>query len=140
LFIGSDSIAMGSLRLSTWAGPSSAQRGFLPAGPASEWRPRRRRRASPSAPVSASASASLGAGRLRTGREQEWLWDCRGGLGGSGWGGRDYAREMDTAVRVVQLACTLCQRVQGSLLRPSPDAGGRVHAKLDQSPVTVAGS
>jgi hypothetical protein len=49
---------------------------------------------------------------------------------------------MEVAVRIVQVACTLCQRVQDSLLRPGPDAGGggRVHAKLDRSPVTVAGS
>jgi hypothetical protein len=51
---------------------------------------------------------------------------------------------MEVAVRVVQVACTLCQRVQDSLLRPGPDdaatAAGRVHAKLDRSPVTVAGS
>jgi hypothetical protein len=127
--IGSDNIAMGSLRVSTWAGPSS---GFLSTGPASECRARRRPHPRCALP-SASAPASLGAGRPRSGTGQEWLWDCRGG-------GRDYAREMVTAVRVVQVACTLCQRVQESLLRPSSDATGRVHAKLDRSPVTVAGS
>jgi 3'(2'), 5'-bisphosphate nucleotidase len=47
---------------------------------------------------------------------------------------------MEVAVRVVQVACTLCQRVQDTLLRPGADAGGRVHSKLDRSPVTVAGS
>ena len=82
-------------------------------------------------------ASSLGvgaAGHLRAGAEREWLWDCRSG------GARDYAREMEVAVRVVQVACTLCQRVQDSLLHPSADAGGRVHSKLDRSPVTVAGS
>uniref|UniRef100_J3LI49 3'(2'),5'-bisphosphate nucleotidase n=2 Tax=Oryza brachyantha TaxID=4533 RepID=J3LI49_ORYBR len=44
---------------------------------------------------------------------------------------------MEVAVRVVQAACTLCQRVQGSLLHPASGAGG-VHSKLDRSPVTVA--
>jgi len=85
-------------------------------------------------------ASSLGvgaAGHLRDGAEREWLWDCRGGAGG---GARDYAREMEVAVRVVQVACTLCQRVQDALLHPGADAGGRVHSKLDRSPVTVAGS
>uniref|UniRef100_A0A0A9DA15 Uncharacterized protein n=1 Tax=Arundo donax TaxID=35708 RepID=A0A0A9DA15_ARUDO len=45
---------------------------------------------------------------------------------------------MEVAVRVVQVACTLCQHVQESLLRPSSNARGRVHSKLDRSPVTVA--
>ncbi|KAK1621318.1 hypothetical protein QYE76_026835 [Lolium multiflorum] len=54
-----------------------------------------------------------------------------------GGGRRDYAKEMEAAVRVVQVACTLCQRVQDSLLLA--DAGsGSVHSKLDRSPVTVA--
>ncbi|XP_062220642.1 PAP-specific phosphatase HAL2-like [Phragmites australis] len=114
---------MGSLRLSASLSATAA---------APEW-PARRRQARPRcAPLSAS---SLGAGRLRFGTEHEWLWDCRGGIGGGG--GRDYAREMEVAVRVVQLACTLCQRVQDSLLLPSAGAG-RVHSKLDLSPVTVA--
>jgi 3'(2'), 5'-bisphosphate nucleotidase len=51
----------------------------------------------------------------------------------------DYAREMEVAVRVVQVACTLCQRVQDTLLRSGADAGGRVHAKLDRSSSTTQG-
>jgi 3'(2'), 5'-bisphosphate nucleotidase len=132
---------MGSLRLTGWA---SAQRGY-PAAAAPEWGVRRRPhrccygvplprpRCAPSpAPAVASSLGVGAAGHLRTGAEHEWLWDCRGA--------RDYAREMEVAVRVVQVACTLCQRVQDSLLHPSADAGGCVHSKLDRSPVTVAGS
>jgi len=139
---------MGSLRLTGWA---SAQRGFPAAAAAApEWgvrrRPRRcchgvplpRPRCAPSpAPAVASSLGVGAAGHLRDGAEREWLWDCRGGAGG---GARDYAREMEVAVRVVQVACTLCQRVQDALLHPGADAGGRVHSKLDRSPVTVAGS
>jgi len=124
---------MGSLRLAGWAA-------------APEWGVRRRchgvplpcPRCAPSpAPAVASSLGVGSAGHLRAGAERDWLWDCRGGAGG---GARDYAREMEVAVRVVQVACTLCQRVQDSLLHPSADAGGRVHSKLDRSPVTVAGS
>ncbi|RLM77904.1 PAP-specific phosphatase HAL2-like [Panicum miliaceum] len=130
---------MGSLRLTGWA---STQRGY-PAAAAPEWGVRRRPhrcchgvplprpRCVPSpAPAVASSLGVGAAGHLRTGAEREWLWDCRGA--------RDYAREMEVAVRVVQVACTLCQRVQDSLLHPSADAGGCVHSKLDRSPVTVA--
>jgi 3'(2'), 5'-bisphosphate nucleotidase len=120
---------MGSLRVVGWAWTAAA---------APEWGVHRRCcRGTPLARPRA-ATSSLGAGQLRVGTEHGWLWDCRGG-GGAG----DYAREMEVAVRVVQVACTLCQRVQDSLLRPGPDAAGgdgRVHAKLDRSPVTVAGS
>jgi 3'(2'), 5'-bisphosphate nucleotidase len=76
------------------------------------------------------------------GTEHEWQWDCRGGGLGGGGGRRDYAKEMEAAVRVVQVACTLCQRVQDSLLLAGPGSGsdpGGVHSKLDRSPVTVAG-
>lgn len=118
---------MGSLRVVGWAWTAAA---------APEWGVHRRccRKAPLARPRA--ATSSLGAGQLRVGTEHGWLWDCRGG-GGAG----DYAREMEVAVRVVQVACTLCQRVQDSLLRPGPDAAagdGRVHAKLDRSPVTVA--
>ena len=41
--------------------------------------------------------------------------------------------EMEVAVRVVQVACSLCQRVQDSLLL-SDSGSGRVHSKLDRSP------
>lgn len=120
---------MGSLRVAGlgWAAAASP-----------EWGVRRRCCLGATLARPRAAAASLGAGQLRVGTEHGWLWDCRGG------GARDYAREMEVAVRVVQVACTLCQRVQDSLLRPGPDAAaaaaGRVHAKLDRSPVTVAGS
>ena len=79
------------------------------------------------------------------GTEHALQWDCRGGGLGGGGGKRDYAKEMEAAVRVVQVACTLCQRVQDSLLLADPGLGsgsgsGGVHSKLDRSPVTVAGS
>ncbi|KAF8691671.1 hypothetical protein HU200_040054 [Digitaria exilis] len=130
-----------SLRPTRWPPAASAQRGFLAAPAAApEWGLRRchvatrpsPRRAPSMAPAVAS-SLGVGAGQLRDGAEREWLWDCRGG-GAT----RDYAREMEVAVRAVQVACTLCQRVQDSLLRPVAGAGGRVHSKLDRSPVTVA--
>ncbi|KQK01243.1 PAP-specific phosphatase HAL2-like [Brachypodium distachyon] len=133
---------MGSIRLSAWTAASSspAARGFPP----SDWRGRvrgRRRRAH-CAPPSAPPPPSLGASsRLRVGTQHELLWDCRGG-GLGGGGRRDYAKEMEAAVRVVQVACTLCQRVQDSLLLANPAGSGSnsggVHSKLDRSPVTVA--
>ncbi|KAF6163198.1 hypothetical protein GIB67_025062 [Kingdonia uniflora] len=46
-----------------------------------------------------------------------------------------YSRELDVAVRVVQMACSLCQRVQESLVSKSDE---HVMAKDDDSPVTVA--
>jgi hypothetical protein len=136
--------AMGcsGLRLPTWAAAA-------PPSP-SDWDGRRPRRGAPvvrrrcsapsstPAPSAAAAPSHLAAGgspRVGT-AEHDWLWDCRG-IGG---GGRDYAREMEVAVRVVQAACTLCQRVQSSLLLPaSASASGSVHSKIDRSPVTVAG-
>uniref|UniRef100_A0A0E0CST2 3'(2'),5'-bisphosphate nucleotidase n=1 Tax=Oryza meridionalis TaxID=40149 RepID=A0A0E0CST2_9ORYZ len=133
------------LRLPTWAAAA-------PPSP-SDWdgrrprpRPRRgapvvRRRCSapsstptPSAAAAPSHLAAGGSPRVGT-AEHDWVWDCRGG--GIGGGGRDYAREMEVAVRVVQAACTLCQRVQSSLLLPA-SASGSVYSKLDRSPVTVA--
>jgi 3'(2'), 5'-bisphosphate nucleotidase len=138
---------MGGLCLSSWAAapsPSSAAaRGFRRSP--SDWRGLRgrrgRSRCAPSSPPSASPALSLGAaGRLRVGADREWLWDCRGGGLGGGGGKKDYAKEMEAAVRVVQVACTLCQRVQDSLLLADPGSGsGGVHSKLDRSPVTVAG-
>lgn len=47
-----------------------------------------------------------------------------------------YARELDAAVRVVQMACSLCQRVQSGLVAREK---GKVTSKEDNSPVTVAG-
>ncbi|XP_047078407.1 PAP-specific phosphatase HAL2-like [Lolium rigidum] len=121
---------MGSLRLSAWSSAAAA-RGFPPSPP--DWRGRPSRCA-PSSPASAAPPAL---GRLQMGTDHAWQWDCRGGGLGGGASRRDYAKEMEAAVRVVQVACTLCQRVQDSLLLA--DAGsGSVHSKLDRSPVTVA--
>ncbi|ESR65195.1 hypothetical protein CICLE_v10008644mg [Citrus x clementina] len=47
-----------------------------------------------------------------------------------------YAKELDVAVRVVHMACSLCQRVQQKLVSSSDD--GHVKSKDDDSPVTVA--
>lgn len=47
-----------------------------------------------------------------------------------------YAKELDVAVRVVQMACSLCQRVQNRLVSAGDD---HVKSKDDDSPVTVAG-
>ncbi|GAB2243308.1 hypothetical protein Droror1_Dr00020083 [Drosera rotundifolia] len=47
----------------------------------------------------------------------------------------EFSKELDVAVRVVHLACYLCQRLQESLLS---NAGDHVRAKDDDSPVTVA--
>lgn len=47
-----------------------------------------------------------------------------------------YAKELDVAVRVVHMACSLCQRVQQKLVSSSGD--GHVKSKDDNSPVTVA--
>lgn len=46
-----------------------------------------------------------------------------------------YSKELHVAVRAVQMACSLCQRVQESLISNSND---QVHSKDDSSPVTVA--
>ncbi|CAN7066763.1 unnamed protein product [Brassica rapa subsp. trilocularis] len=51
------------------------------------------------------------------------------------------AREMETAVRVVHLASSLCVKVQEKLRLPSStngNGGGHVKSKDDDSPVTVA--
>ncbi|XP_010268789.1 PREDICTED: PAP-specific phosphatase HAL2-like [Nelumbo nucifera] len=46
-----------------------------------------------------------------------------------------YSKELDVAVRVVQMACSLCQRVQESLITKGIN---QVKSKDDDSPVTVA--
>ncbi|XP_059439660.1 PAP-specific phosphatase HAL2-like [Corylus avellana] len=46
-----------------------------------------------------------------------------------------YYKELDVAVRAVQMACALCQRVQDSLIAKT---NGQVQSKDDNSPVTVA--
>lgn len=46
-----------------------------------------------------------------------------------------YAKELEVGVRVVQLACYLCQKVQKGSIGPTPD---QVFSKDDDSPVTVA--
>lgn len=48
-----------------------------------------------------------------------------------------YSKELDVAVRVVHMACSLCQRVQEGLASTSSD---QVKSKDDDSPVTVAGT
>ncbi|XP_010265179.1 PREDICTED: uncharacterized protein LOC104602992 isoform X1 [Nelumbo nucifera] len=48
----------------------------------------------------------------------------------------EYSTELDVAVRIVQMACFLCQRVQESLI---PKGNNQVKSKDDNSPVTVAG-
>ncbi|KAJ6935390.1 PAP-specific phosphatase HAL2-like [Populus alba x Populus x berolinensis] len=46
-----------------------------------------------------------------------------------------YSKELDIAVRAVQMACYLCQKVQESLISKT---NSQVQAKDDNSPVTVA--
>ncbi|KVI10518.1 Inositol monophosphatase [Cynara cardunculus var. scolymus] len=46
-----------------------------------------------------------------------------------------YAKELEVGVRVVQLVCCLCQKVQKGSIGPNPD---QVISKDDDSPVTVA--
>lgn len=48
-----------------------------------------------------------------------------------------YSKEVEVAVRAVQMACALCQRVQGNLISKTND---QVQSKDDNSPVTVAGN
>lgn len=47
-----------------------------------------------------------------------------------------YSKELDVAVRAVQMACSLCQRVQDILISKT---NHQVQSKDDNSPVTVAG-
>lgn len=49
----------------------------------------------------------------------------------------EYSKELDVAVRAVQMACFLCQKVQESLISKS---SSQVQSKDDNSPVTVAGN
>ncbi|KAK4271458.1 hypothetical protein QN277_020155 [Acacia crassicarpa] len=49
----------------------------------------------------------------------------------------DYSKELDVAVRAVQMACSLCQKVQENLIVQSK-SDTQVHSKDDNSPVTVA--
>jgi len=49
---------------------------------------------------------------------------------------QEYSKELDVAVRAVQMACSLCQRVQESLISKT---NHQVQSKDDNSPVTVAG-
>ncbi|OAY26116.1 PAP-specific phosphatase HAL2-like [Manihot esculenta] len=46
-----------------------------------------------------------------------------------------YSKEMEVAVRAVQMACSLCQKIQDSVISK---ATSQVQAKDDNSPVTVA--
>ncbi|XP_031256315.1 PAP-specific phosphatase HAL2-like [Pistacia vera] len=46
-----------------------------------------------------------------------------------------YSKELDVAVRAVQMACFLCQKVQENFISKS---NNQVHSKDDNSPVTVA--
>ncbi|KAI3695212.1 hypothetical protein L1987_78203 [Smallanthus sonchifolius] len=46
-----------------------------------------------------------------------------------------YGKELEVGVRVVQMACSLCQKLQKGSVRPSPE---QVISKDDDSPVTVA--
>lgn len=50
----------------------------------------------------------------------------------------EYSKELDVAVRAVQMACSLCQKVQESLIVKSK-SDTHVQSKDDNSPVTVAG-
>ncbi|XP_077254078.1 HAL2-like protein [Tasmannia lanceolata] len=50
-------------------------------------------------------------------------------------GAWNFSKELDVAVRVVQMACSLCQRVQERLIQNSAD---QIKSKEDNSPVTVA--
>jgi 3'(2'), 5'-bisphosphate nucleotidase len=61
------------------------------------------------------------------------------GIKDSGFSTREiekYSKELDIAVRAVQMACSLCQKVQESLISKT---NSQVQAKDDNSPVTVAG-
>lgn len=48
-----------------------------------------------------------------------------------------YIKELDVAVRAIQMACSLCQRVQESLISK---ANPQIQSKDDDSPVTIAGN
>ena len=49
---------------------------------------------------------------------------------------KKWSEELDVAVRVVRMACSLCQRVQKGLVLEN---GDQVQSKDDDSLVTIAG-
>ncbi|XP_054800283.1 PAP-specific phosphatase HAL2-like [Prosopis cineraria] len=49
----------------------------------------------------------------------------------------EYSKELDVAVRAVQMACSLCSKVQENLIVKSK-SDSQVHSKDDNSPVTIA--
>ncbi|KAG4960512.1 hypothetical protein JHK82_037193 [Glycine max] len=49
-----------------------------------------------------------------------------------------YSKELEVAVRAVQMACSLCQRVQDTLISNARTNHRQVQSKDDNSPVTVA--
>ncbi|XP_057431452.1 PAP-specific phosphatase HAL2-like [Lotus japonicus] len=49
----------------------------------------------------------------------------------------EYSKELYVAVRAVQMACSLCQKVQDNLISKT-STNHQVHSKDDNSPVTVA--
>jgi len=51
----------------------------------------------------------------------------------------EYSKELEVAVRAVQMACSLCQRVQDTLISNAGTNHRQVQSKDDNSPVTVAG-
>lgn len=51
----------------------------------------------------------------------------------------EYFKELEVAVRAVQMACSLCQRVQDTLISNTGSNHRQVLSKDDNSPVTVAG-
>lgn len=53
----------------------------------------------------------------------------------------DYSKELEVAVRAVQMACSLCQRVQDTIISNTGSVTNhrQVQSKDDNSPVTVAG-
>ena len=51
-----------------------------------------------------------------------------------------YSEEFNVGVRVVHMACSLCQKVQKGLLGKAFGDDGEVKSKDDDSLVTIAGS
>jgi len=53
----------------------------------------------------------------------------------------EYSKELEVAVRAVQMACSLCQRVQDTIISTAGSGTNhrQVQSKDDNSPVTVAG-
>lgn len=52
---------------------------------------------------------------------------------------KDYSKELDVAVGAVQLACSLCQKVQEDFVLATNTSHNQIECKVDRSPVTVAG-